>query len=135
VFLIDTSAWIEFLRATGSPVHLEVRRLVLERTADVHLTEPVMMELLAGPNTPAGVERIEKLIGGLPVLAVDAFVDYRAAATASRGSRRNGHPIRSIVDCLIAAVAIRTGAALVHRDRDYDHLAAILPDLLIHRHS
>jgi predicted nucleic acid-binding protein len=33
------------------------------------------------------------------------------------------------MDCLIAAVAIRTGAVLVHRDRDYEVLAAVARDL------
>jgi predicted nucleic acid-binding protein len=134
VLLIDSSAWIEYLRRTGSPTHLEVRRLLHEQIADVHFTEPVIMELLAGVDTPRSLERMEKLIGGLPVLALDPLIDYRAAAAAARACRRSGHPIRSIVDCLIGAVAVRTGAALVHRDRDYDHLAAVLPDLLVHRH-
>lgn len=135
MLLLDSSAWIEYLRGTGSPTHLEVRRLLHEQVDDVHFTEPVIMELLAGATTPRSVENLEKLIGGLPLLALDAFVDYRAAATAARACRRSGHPVRSIIDCLIAAVAVRTGAALVHRDRDYDHLAAILPDLVVHPHS
>ncbi|MBA2324479.1 MAG: PIN domain-containing protein, partial [Pseudonocardiales bacterium] len=78
------------------------------------------------------LDQAEKLISGLPLLAVDAFVDYRSAAAAARASRLNGHPIRSIVDCLIAAVAARTGAALVHRDRDYDYLGEVLADLRVH---
>lgn len=92
------------------------------------------MELLAAADTPRSLDSMEKLIGGLPLLELDAFTDYRAAATAARACRRSGHPVRSIVGCLIAAVAVRTGAALVHRDRDYDHLAAVLPDLLLHPH-
>ena len=135
MLLIDSSAWLEYLRRTGSPTHLEVRRLLHEQVGDIHFTEPVIMELLAGADTPRALDSTEKLIGGLPLLAVDAFVDYRAAAAAARASRRNGHPIRSIVGCLIAAVAVRTGAALVHRDRDYGHLAAVLPDLRLHPHS
>jgi predicted nucleic acid-binding protein len=133
VYLIDSSAWIEFLRRTGSPAHLEVRRLVHEQPADVHLTEPVIMELLAGPNNPRTVHQLEKLVDGLPLLPVDGFLDYRAATIAARASRGRGHPVRSLVDCLIAAVAVRTGAALVHRDRDFDRLAECLAELRIHQ--
>ena len=133
MILVDSSAWIEYLRGTGSPTHLEVRRLLHEQISEVHFTEPVIMELLAGAD-PRSLDSMEKLIGGLPLLALDALLDYRAAAAAARACRRRGHPVRSIVDCLIAAVAVRTGAALVHRDRDYVHLAAVLPDLLVHRH-
>jgi hypothetical protein len=132
VFLLDSSAWIEYLRRTGSPTNIEVRRLLQERPADVHFTEPVIMELLAGAGTPTRLGQAEKLVSGLPLLAVDSFIDYRAAAAAARATQQNGHPIRSIVDCLIAAVAARTGAALVHRDHDYDYLAEILPDLRVH---
>lgn len=132
VFLLDSSAWIEYLRGTGSPTHVEVRRLLRQRPGDVHLTEPVIMELLAGASTSRALNDAERLTSGLPLLAVDAHVDYRSAAAAARASRQNGHPLRSIVDCLIAAVAVRTGATLVHRDRDYDYLAEILPDLRLH---
>jgi predicted nucleic acid-binding protein len=106
---------------------------VHEQPADVHLTEPVIMELLAGPNNPRTVHQLEKLVDGLPLLPVDGLLDYRTAATAARASRGCGHPVRSLVDCLIAAVAVRTGAALVHRDRDYDRLAECLADLRIHQ--
>nr|WP_257787488.1 MULTISPECIES: hypothetical protein [Actinoalloteichus] len=34
-----------------------------------------------------------------------------------------------MVDCLIASVAIRTEAILVHKDRDVDRIAAVAPDL------
>jgi predicted nucleic acid-binding protein len=134
-YLVDTSAWIEFLRRTGSPTNLEVRRLVHERPSQVALTEPVVMELLAGPTAPAAVARLEKLVGGLPLIPVDALADYRTAAAAFRAVRVGGNTVRSLVDCLIAAVAARTGTTLVHQDRDYELLAAVLPDLRLHTPS
>jgi hypothetical protein len=133
VYLVDSSAWVEYLRDTNSPTCNEVDRLWHEHPADVHLTEPVIMELLAGPNDTRTVQRLETLISGLPLLAVNAFIDYRAAASAARASRQRGHPIRSLVGCLIAAVAVRTEVELVHRDRDFDHLAECLPDLRVHQ--
>lgn len=133
MYLIDSSAWIEYIRDTNSSVCNEVDRLWHEQPADVAVTEPVIMELLAGPTDYGTIEKLEKLIAGLPLLTVESFVDYRAAAAAARESRRRGHPIRSMVDCLIAAVAIRTGATLVHQDRDFGYLAECLPDLHVHR--
>jgi hypothetical protein len=130
--LIDTSAWIELLRRTGSAIHLEVRTLLAESPERVVFTEPVIMELLAGTRTGAEAARLEALFDGHPLLAVDSWVDYRAAATHARACRSTGHSVRSVVDCLIAAVAVRTGAALLHRDRDFDYLAACLSDLRIY---
>jgi predicted nucleic acid-binding protein len=120
-YLIDTSAWIEFLRKTGSDTNLAVRRMVQEGE-DIYLTEPVIMELLAGAG-PDTVKRIEKLTGAFPILGVDASTDYHEAARIYRVARAAGKTVRSQVDCLIAAVAARTDAVLVHDDRDYQIIA------------
>lgn len=129
--LIDTSVWVEYLCNTNSRACNEVDRLWHDDPSAVATTEPVAMELLAGTNSYRLFERVEKLMSGLQLLPVDAAVDYRDAAMAYRAVRRGGHTVRKNIDCLIAAVAARTGATLVHRDRDFDLLAAALPDLRV----
>jgi predicted nucleic acid-binding protein len=131
VELIDSSAWVEFLRRTGSRANIAVRELLRERPGDVAMTEPVIMELLAGATGDRAFQQIDKLSRGMRLLPVDASVDYRDAAIAYRAVRRSGHAVRKTMDCLIAMVAVRTGATLVHRDRDFDVLAAALPDLRV----
>ena len=132
VVLLDTSAWVEYLRATGSPVCVEVRRLLREDQVAVVTTPPVVMELLAGPTDPRVVEQVERLVDGLVGLPLDVDLDFRAAAAAARASRARGETVRSVVDCLIAAVAARTGVPILHQDRDFLLLAAVLPDLHLH---
>lgn len=129
--LIDSSAWIEFLRRTGSPANIEVRELMRDEPASVVTIEPVVMELLAGAPGGRACSQLEKLVGALRLLPVEAAVDYRDAALAYRAVRAGGYPVRKMLDCLIAVVAVRTGATLVHRDRDFDLLAAALPDLRV----
>lgn len=129
--LVDSSAWIEFLRGTGSSAHLEVRRLLHDEPSTVAVTEPVAMELLAGATGSRALGQIEKLVAGLTLLPVDAAVDYHDAAAAYRAVRSRGGTVRKVLDCLIATVAVRTGAVLVHRDRDFDALAPALPDLRV----
>jgi len=131
VELIDSSAWVEFLRRTGSRANIEVRELVRRRPGDVVITEPIIMELLAGATSDRAFDQIDKLSRGLRLLPVDASVDYRDAAVVYRAVRRGGNTVRKTMDCLIAVVAARTGATLVHRDRDFDVLAAALPDLRV----
>jgi predicted nucleic acid-binding protein len=131
VELIDSSAWIEFLGCTGSRAHLEVRRLMLESPGVVATTEPVVMELLAGATNERNFAKLQRLTDGLRLLPVDAALDYRDAAVAYRAVRSNGDTVRTMLDCLIAAVAVRTGATLVHRDRDFHLLAEALPDLRV----
>lgn len=129
--LIDSSAWIEFFRRTGSPAHLEVRRLMLSSPGTVVTTEPVVMEILAGATDERSFAKLRRLTDGLHLVPVDAMVDYHDAAIAYRAVRAKGDTVRKMLDCLIAAVAVRTGATLVHRDRDFDLLAAALPDLRV----
>lgn len=128
-YLVDTSAWVEYLRATGSPANLEVRRLLRDDPSRVATTEPVVMELLAGASNAAVLGKLETLTSGLRRLSVDPTVDFHTAATAFRSARAGGRTVRKLLDCLIAAVAVRTGAVLVHRDRDFHELGLVLPEL------
>ncbi len=129
--LIDSSAWIEYLRRTGSPANVAVRELVQARLAEVATTEPVIMEVLAGAPSDRAFTQLGTLMTGLRLLSVDPALDYHDAAVAFRAVRAAGRTVRSTMDCLIAAIAIRTDAVLVHRDRDFDVLAAALPDLRV----
>lgn len=130
MILVDTSVWVEFLRGTTDPVVDELTALI-EAGTELVITEPIVMELLAGATTPRLEQSISRLVDGLPVVPVDARLDYRAAAHLHTGSRHNGHPIGSPVDCLIAAVALRRRIPILHRDRDFDFLAEISP-LVLH---
>lgn len=125
MILIDTSAWIEYFRATGSAAASEVRRLVGVETDQVAMCEPIAMELLAGATDDSTHAKLEQLVNGLPSLSVDTAVDFRSAAAIYRAARKSGRTIRSITDCLIAAIAIRHGARVVHQDADFDVIAAI----------
>ncbi len=125
MILIDTSAWIEYFRATGSAAAVEVRRLLSTEAGRVVICEPVAMEILSGAIDDGRYAKLEQLVNGLPSLSVDDAVDFRTAATIYRTARRAGQTIRSVNDCLIAAVSIRHGASVVHRDADFEVIAAI----------
>ena len=126
MILVDTSVWIEYLRDTDDPVVPELDRLFSEG-ADVRTTEPIIMELLAGATTQKQEALITQLTNGLPLVPIQPALDYRSAAQIFVASGRNGHPIRSLGDCLIAAVAMRGGAELFHRDRDFGYIAEVAP--------
>jgi len=91
-----------------------------------------VLELLAGATTAAAFAQLDKLTSGVRLLTVNNATDYRDAAVAYRAVRAGGNTARRLLDCLIAAVAVRTGATLVHRDGDFDMLAEALPDLRVH---
>jgi hypothetical protein len=123
VILVDTSVWIEVFR----------RRAPFDLTAvvdfdDVVTCLPVVQEVLQGfgeerafrvaRDALLALPRVESPLSESVVLeAVDLY----------RQARRSGRTVRSSVDCLIAACALRHDLEILHRDRDYAALAAVSP--------
>src|SRR5581483_10886729 len=52
VILADTSAWVEYDRATGSAVHHRMTQLI-HGNSPLVVTEPVIMEVLSGARNDA----------------------------------------------------------------------------------
>lgn len=121
--IVDTSAWVEYLRDTGSSVHLALRRLV-EDGADVLVPELVVMELLVGAADERGARDLRRLLHSFEVVPLAPIVDTEHAARLQGLCRRAGQPIRNMVDCMIAAIALRLAEPVLHRDRDFEVLAA-----------
>jgi predicted nucleic acid-binding protein len=124
--LIDSSAWVEFLRGTGSPAHLRLRS-ELEAGAELASTDVIVMEILAGARDDADRDRLRRLLYGLEFLAVEGPADYERAAELYRLCRRGGETPRKLTDCLIAAVAIRVDAELLCADADFVTIARHAP--------
>jgi len=122
VSLIDTSAWVEYLRATGSETHLAVRRL-LDADIEVQTTDVVVMEVVAGARDDGHLEQLRRLMARCRYVPVEGLGDYETAAALYLQCRRAGSTVRALTDCLIAAVALRADLAVVHSDRDFDLLA------------
>lgn len=118
MILVDSSAWIEFLRDTGSPVCEEVDRLLGDEIA---CCDPVRMEVLAGARDEAHLRQLRGLLARSVSVGTTA-ADYETAASMYRTCRRNGETVRKLVDCLIAAVAVRAGVPILHADADFDAL-------------
>jgi hypothetical protein len=123
LYLVDTSAWIlHFARGSGFDL-----RLVCQPDDRV-LCLPVFQEILQGIRNEAASRSIRS------ILEAALFVEnplsqtvFLEAADLYRTSRRRGRTIRSSVDCLIAACAIRSDLTVLHRDRDYPILAEVSP--------
>lgn len=123
--LIDTSAWVEFLRATGSPANLAVRRL-LQSDKPLMTCDPVTMELLAGGRSESHVADLRSLLARTTLIRTVPS-DWEDAARIYRAGRRQGVTVRKLVDCLIAAIALRAGEHVLHHDVDFDAIATVVP--------
>jgi predicted nucleic acid-binding protein len=126
-YLVDSSAWIEYIRGTGSQAHLEVRDLVERDFPAAVITEPVIMELLAGARDAADFRKLDELTSGMPLCQIDPVCDYAEAAAIYKLGRNAGRTIRSMTGCLIAAVAMRREATVMHADADFDAITSYAP--------
>ena len=119
--LVDTSVWIETFR--------RVRPLDLESVVSfdaVVTCLPVIQEVLQGFRDERLFRHARNAMLSLSVvespLGEDVFLE---AAGLYRSARRAGLTIRSAVDCLIAACALRNDLEVLHRDRDFAALARV----------
>ena len=110
---------MEFLRDTGSTVCRRVDELL---DAEIAVCDAIRMEVLAGARDELHLQALRRLLARATVLPTDP-AHFEEAAALFRRCRRQGETVRRLIDCLIAAVAIRSGAPILHRDGDFDVLA------------
>ena len=125
MILADTSAWVEYDRATGSSVDRRLSSLIGDEGA-LAVTEPVVMEVLAGARDDVRERLLRRLLMRFRLLPFDAAVDFDAATLIYRRCRKAGITPRGMVDCMIAAVAWRQDAMLLSRDVDLGRVAQVI---------
>jgi predicted nucleic acid-binding protein len=125
VILADSSAWVEYDRATGSPPHQRLRELI-ETDGSLAVTEPVIMEVLAGARDERRATDLRRLLSSFELLSFDTVIDFDGAARIYRRCRGTGITPRGMIDCMIAAVAWRSGATLLAHDADMGRVAGVI---------
>ena len=121
MILVDTSVWIEVFRR-NKPLDLES----ITPLEEVATCLPVIQEVLQGFRDDAAFRRARAAMFSLRV--VEAPLEervYREAVDLYRLARKAGVTVRSSADCLIAVCAIRHDLEILHRDRDFAHLARV----------
>jgi predicted nucleic acid-binding protein len=125
VILVDSSAWVEYDRATGSQADIRLSELIAT-DGPVAVTEPVIMEVMAGARSDKREADLRRLLLRFRLLPFDPVADFDGAARIYRQCRRAGITPRGLIDCMIAAVALRTEAALLACDADLDNVARVV---------
>lgn len=120
MILADTSAWVEFLRDTGSAT---CDRMVEQlRSGQLASCDVVRMEVFAGARDDRHLADLHRLLTRCTPFATEP-IDFEIAAALYRACRRAGETVRQLNDCLVAAQAIRLDIPVLHRDADFDVLA------------
>lgn len=121
--LVDTSVWIEVFR----------RGIAFRLESAVDFDEvvtclPIVQEVLQGFDEERQFRIASEAMLSLPIVEspMDRSVFVEAVALY-RSARRTGRTVRSGVDCLIAACALRHDLTVLHNDRDFPAIAAVAP--------
>jgi hypothetical protein len=125
MILADTSAWVEYDRASESPVEQRLSELIAG-DGPLAMTEPIVMEVVAGARTAEREADLRRLLLRFHLLQFDPAADFDGAATIYRQCRRVGVTPRGMIDCMIASVAYRHGATLLAHDADMSRVADVV---------
>lgn len=125
MILVDTSAWIDFIRGTDTPVRRRLADLIPSDSV-IASTDPVRMEILAGARNNAHRERLRRMLSVSVSLLFEPIVDFETAARIYQRCRAAGVTPRSMIDCMIASVAIRHRAAVLANDTDFARIASVV---------
>lgn len=125
MILADTSAWVEYDRATGSSVDRRVTQLITD-DGPLVVTEPVIMEVLAGARSDDREHQLRRLLLRFKLQRFDPVSDFDSATRIYRRCRQVGVTPRGLLDCMIAAVAWRCESSLLARDVDLRRVAEVV---------
>ena len=121
--LVDTSVWIEVFKKRD-PIPLES----FSSLEEVVTCPPVVQEVLQGFREERAFQRAREAMLSFPIVESPLPLGvFEEAAQLYRAARRTGLTVRSGVDCLIAACALRHRLPVLHHDRDFDVLARVSP--------
>lgn len=122
--LLDTSAWIEFMRDTGSSVCESVDTLIAEQ-GSMATTDVVILELLSGVRRKEHRDQIWGLLNRCTMLPVRPLFEWEQAADLYVLCQANGFTPANTNDLLIASVAIGQGVPLLAHGSDFGRIAEV----------
>lgn len=123
MILVDTSVWVDFLRGEKS-IQREALHRLIEHEEDISITEIIFTEVVQGIKADRDFETTKSYLLEFPIYKSKGVETYLRAAQIYRKCRKRGKTVRGTVDCIIAAICIENDLTLLHKDRDFDLIAA-----------
>jgi len=120
MFLIDSSAWIEFLRPKGNQKAKDRVREALQKEEAVSCGI-VIVEVLRGAQSEKDYRALSESLLNLPQIPLDDTVISRASQLGYVLDRKG--KIVSTTDLFIAAAAYKR-ATILHLDSDFERIAS-----------
>lgn len=115
LFLVDTSAWIEYLKKTSHPITKEIESALLLNVAAT--CQLVLAELLQGVRSEKETELILDLASVVKILNESGSTWQQAGFLANK-LRKQGKTI-SLIDCYLAVLAKESKAVILTLDKHF----------------
>ena len=122
MIVVDTSVWIDHLIDRPSEQVRYLRALILEGRPRLIVGDLVLCEVLQGLASDNDASLVEAALRRFDVQTMVGPHIASASATNYRRLRSRGITVRKTIDMLIGTFCIEHGHALLHDDRDFDHL-------------
>ena len=123
--IIDTSVWIDFLQGRETKEVEELESLLSEEK-DVFITGIIVQEILTGIKAKKDRTKVRKELDHF--IAINPTLEtHIQAAEIFDACKKKGFTIRSVIDCLIAALAIEYDLTLLEKDKDYSYISKVVP--------
>jgi hypothetical protein len=132
VILVDSTVWIDHLNDDATPQVVWLRETIIGRRALLIVGDLVLCEVLQGLSSELEASRVEQalrhfqletLVG--PDIAVQSATNYRKL-------RQRGITVRKTIDMFIGTFCIQHRHALLHSDRDFNHMEQHLGLIVVH---
>jgi len=126
--IVDTSVWIDFLEGGDHWTKESLKKKIRDRESIAYI-DMILLEIIQGFRERTDREKVEERFQKLIQLPQKRST-LMLAAEIYQELQKKGITIRSIIDCLIGAVAIETGAQVLHKDRDFTFMAQYYPVII-----
>ena len=132
MILVDSTVWIDHLNDDATPQVVWLRETIIGRRALLIVGDLVLCEVLQGLSSELEASRVEQalrhfqletLVG--PDIAVQSATNYRKL-------RQRGITVRKTIDMFIGTFCIQHRHALLHSDRDFNHMEQHLGLIVVH---
>lgn len=129
MYLVDTSVWVDFFKASPTPP-VERLKALLTAGTEVGLTATILQEILQGTADERQFAKYRSYFETQPIyLPKDPIETAVTAARIYFDCRRRGITVRSSNDCLIAQTAVEHNLVLLHNDEDFRRISGVLNEL------
>ena len=122
--LIDTSAWVEYINE-GDPTICQKVDAALSNEIVV-IGDLIYCEVLQGLYNAKQRGEVRDLFLALPQFEMVGFENAERASENYRLLREKGVTIRKTIDVLIGTFCAENDIALIHHDRDFENMKAVV---------